>query len=95
VLNDPRKRRQSGLLGTQKPGKAPGIMNTLVQSIYIMEYEITRASILKADIIIEPDVSNIEHYAFYRGPEAIDAGYRAAVAVIPEIRKMLAKPEPD
>jgi len=95
VLNDPRKRRQSGLLGTQKPGKAPGMMNTLVQSIYIMEYEITRASILKADIIIEPDVSNIEPYAFYRGSEAIEAGYRAAVAVIPEIRKMLAKPEPD
>jgi NTE family protein len=69
-------------------------MNTLVQSIYIMEYEITRASILKADIIIEPDVSNIEPYAFHRGTEAIDAGYRAAVAVIPEIKRMLAKAEP-
>ena len=94
VLNNPRKRRQSGLLGTQKPGKPPGMMNTLVQSIYIMEYEITRASILKADIIIEPDVSNIEPYAFHRGPEAIDAGYKAAVAVIPEIKKLLNKSEP-
>jgi NTE family protein len=93
VLNDPRKRRQSGLLGTQKPGKAPGMMNTLVQSIYIMEYEITRASILKADIVIEPDVSNIEPYAFYRGPEAIEAGYLATVAVIPEIKRMLNKSE--
>jgi NTE family protein len=94
VLNDPRKRRQSGIIGKHEPGKAPGIMNTLVQSIYIMEYEITRSSILKADIIIEPDVSNIEPYAFYRGQEAIAAGYRAAAAVIPEIKRMLARPEP-
>jgi len=94
VLNDPRKRQQSGLIGKQKPGKAPGMMNTLVQSIYIMEYEITRSSILKADIIIEPDVSNIEPYAFHRGTEAIDAGYRAAVAVIPEIERMLTVAEP-
>jgi NTE family protein len=93
VLNDPRKRRQSGVIGPQKPGKAPSIMNTLVQSIYIMEYEITRSSILKADVIIEPDVSNIEPYAFYRGQEAIEAGYRAAVAVIPEIKKLLNKSE--
>jgi len=64
-------------------------MNTLIQSIYIMEYEMFRASILKADIMIEPDVSNIEVYEFHRGPEAIEAGYRAAVAVIPEIKRLL------
>ena len=89
VLNDPRKRIHLGLTGSKKSRRAPGIMNTLIQSIYIMEYEMVRASILKADIIIEPDVSNIEVYEFHRGPEAIEAGYRAAVAVIPEIKRLL------
>jgi len=89
VLNDPKKRIHLGLTGNKKSRRAPGMMNTLIQSIYIMEYEMVRASILKADIMIEPDVSNIEVYEFQRGPEAIEAGYRAAVDVIPEINKLL------
>jgi predicted acylesterase/phospholipase RssA len=55
----------------------------------MMEYEMVRASILKADILIEPDVSKIEVYEFHRGLEAIEAGYKAAVDVIPEIQKLL------
>ena len=89
VLTDPRKRRHLGLTGNRKSRRTPGMMNTLIQSIYIMEYEMVRASILKADIMIEPDVSKIEVYEFHRGPEAIEAGYKAAVDVIPEIKKLL------
>jgi len=89
VLTNPRKRVHLGLTGNTKSRRAPGMMNTLIQSIYMMEYEMVLASILKADIMIEPDVSNIEVYEFHRGPEAIEAGYKAAVAVIPEIKKLL------
>jgi NTE family protein len=89
VLTDPRKRVHMGLTGNIKSSRAPGIINTLIQSIYMMEYEMVRASILKADILIEPDVSKIEVYEFHRGPEAIEAGYKAAVDVIPEINKLL------
>jgi NTE family protein len=89
VLTDPNKRQHLGLTGNIKSRRAPGMMNTLIQSIYMMEYEIFRASILKADIMIEPDVSNIEVYQFHRGPEAIEAGYRAATEVIPEINRLL------
>ncbi|MDD5312547.1 MAG: patatin-like phospholipase family protein [Dehalococcoidia bacterium] len=91
VLNDPKKRKHLGLTGDKKSNKPPSLINTLIQSLYIMEYEIIRASILKADIIIEPDVSHIEAYEFYRGAEAIEAGYKAAVAVIPEIKNLLAE----
>jgi predicted acylesterase/phospholipase RssA len=70
------------------------MFNTMVQSIYIMEYGIVRANLLKADILIEPDVSAIEPYEFYRGAEAIEAGYRAAKAIVPEIEKLLATFEP-
>ncbi|RPJ63002.1 MAG: patatin family protein [Dehalococcoidia bacterium] len=94
VLNKPEKHRHLGLTGSKKSDKVPSLMNTLVQSLYIMEYEMVRASMLKADILIEPDVSNIEPYEFYRGADAIQAGYKAAKAVIPEIVKLL-NPNPD
>ncbi len=91
VLNDPQRLRRLGLTGSKKSDKAPSLMNALVQSMYIMEYEIIRASILKADILIEPDVSGIEPYEFHRGADAIEAGYKAAQAVIPEIKKLLSE----
>jgi NTE family protein len=89
VLNDPQRLRHLGLTGSKKSDKAPSLMNALVQSLYIMEYEIIRSSILKADILIEPDVSAIEPYEFHRGADAIEAGYTAAKAVLPEIIRML------
>ncbi len=91
VLNDPRRRRHLGLTGDKRSSKPPTLFNTLIQTIYIMEYEIVRSSILKADILIEPDVTQIEPYEFYRGQEAIEAGYKAAVPVVPEIKKLLAE----
>jgi NTE family protein len=91
VLNDPQRLRRLGLTGSKKSGKAPSLMNSLIQSLYIMEYEIIRASILKADILIEPDVSQIEPYEFHRGADAIEAGYKAAMAVMPEIEKLLSE----
>jgi NTE family protein len=94
VLNDPHRKKRLGLTGDKKLTKPPSVLNSLIQSIYIMEYGIVRASILKADIIIEPDVSGLEAFEFYRGKEAIDAGYEAALAVIPEIRKLLKGQEP-
>jgi len=89
VLNNPKERIHLGLTGKKESSNAPGAMNTLVQSFYFMEYEMVRASILKADIMIEPDVRNIEVYEFHRGQEAIAAGYKAAREVIPEINRML------
>jgi len=95
VLNDPRKRKRLGLTGDKKSNKMPSTFNTIIQAIYIMEYGIVRANLLKADILIEPDVSGIEPYEFYRGGEAIEAGYRAASEVVPEIEKLLNSFEPE
>ena len=89
VLNDPKKRPRLGLTGDKKSDRMPSIFNTIIQSLYIMEYGIVRANLLKADILIEPDVSAIEPYEFYRGSYAIEAGYKAALAVMPEIKNLL------
>lgn len=95
VLNDPKRRKRLGLTGDKKSNRMPSIFNTIIQSIYIMEYGIVRANLLKADILIEPDVSAIEPYEFYRGSDAIEAGYKAATTVVPEIIKLLDKFELD
>lgn len=69
----------------------PNIFNILLQSLYIMEYEIIRHRILKADIIITPDVNHIEAFEFHKGDEAILAGYEAAKEALPQIQKLIGK----
>ena len=70
---------------------APNIFNTLIQSIYIMEHEIIKQRVLKADIIIIPDVSHIEVFEFNRGEETILAGYRAASSILPKLQRLIGK----
>lgn len=71
--------------------KTPNIFNILIQSIYIMEYEILKPRILDADVVINPDVSHIEAYEFHRSEEAITEGYIAARKALPEIQTSLGK----
>jgi NTE family protein len=90
VLFEPRRSR-----GTARPSKddkvaeVPNIFKTLFQSLYIMEYEIIRQRLPKADVIIAPDVSHIAAFEFYRSEEAIQAGYEAARCALPKIHKLI------
>ena len=70
-------------------GEMPNIFKTLFQSLYIMEYEIIRQRLPKADIIITPDISHIAAFEFHRGEEAIQAGYKAAMDALPKIHKLI------
>lgn len=69
--------------------EAPDIFNTLLKSVYIMEYEITKSKIMDADVVISPDTSLIEAAEFHRGEVAIAEGYRAARSVLPELLQLL------
>jgi len=89
VLHDPRKRKVFKSSADNKVSEPPNIFNTLIQSIYIMENTIVRLKAPEANIIIEPDVSHLESFEFYRGKEAIEAGYRAAMKSIPQISKYI------
>jgi len=92
VLVEPQKSKR-----TVSPPKGdemaevPNIFNTLIQSIYIMEHEIIKSRMPKADIIISPDVSRIEAFEFYKGEEAILAGYKAARNALPRLRRLVGK----
>ncbi len=60
----------------------PGIFETILNSVYIMEYEVAKENVRQADTVIEPDTSFIGLLEFSRGVEAIDEGYRAALDVL-------------
>lgn len=89
VLVEPQESKHAASL-SKEGGVAglPNIFNALIQSIYIMEYEITKARTLKADVVITPDVSHIGAFEFHRGEEAILAGYEAARKALPKLHRL-------
>jgi NTE family protein len=70
--------------------KEPNIFQVMMQSIYITTYSLARNSLADADIVIEPDLSNIGAGDFHKALELINRGRRAAQQAIPEIKKRLA-----
>jgi NTE family protein len=94
VLVEPRRRKRAANVREEsKIAKIPNIFNTLFQSLHIMEYEIIKQRLLKADIIITPDIGQIEAFEFHRGEEAIQAGYKAATDALPKIQKLIKNTE--
>lgn len=92
VLVEPSKSRRAVDPSTEGGMvEVPNIFNTLIQSICIMEYEITKARIVKANIVISPDVSHIEAFEFHRGEEAVLAGYEAARKVLPKLGRLIGR----
>lgn len=93
VLVEPQESKHAASL-SKEGGVAglPNIFNALIQSIYIMEYEITKARTLKADVVITPDVSHIGAFEFHRGEEAILAGYEAARKALPKLHRLVGRP---
>lgn len=57
----------------------PGILDVVIRTIYIMEYEIMKFKIKDADLVIFPDVAKVAIGEFYKGKEAIEEGYRAGM----------------
>ena len=91
LIEPPKSKRAARLSKESKMPELPNIFNTLLQSVYIMEYEIIKARILKADVIINPDVSHIEAFEFRRGEEAILEGYKAAKNALPQLQRLISK----
>jgi NTE family protein len=88
VLAEPQKRNTACVDPSSIP-QIPNMLNTLLQSLYIMEYEIIKSKIIKADIVINPDVSKMEAFEFHKKQQAILAGYNAARDTLPELRRLL------
>ena len=64
--------------------ESPKITQISQNTLRIAQYVIANLQIelYKPDLVIEPDTRSISQYEFYRGREAIDIGYRAAVEAL-------------
>ena len=69
--------------------QTPSIFDVLMQSFHAMQYEKIRLATKSADIIINPDVSRIGTFGFYRGKEAISEGYKATKAILPKLQEKI------
>jgi len=67
----------------------PNIFEVLIQSVYLMEYEIAKLKAKEADIVITPDASNLKVLDFYQRKEVIIKGFEATKKVLPKIRKLI------
>ena len=77
-------------------GKTPdGLLGTLGQSIAIMGQKLGQAELARADIIVRPKVLDIGAVDFTQRAQAIVEGEKAAMAVMPQIRTLIAKLQAD
>jgi NTE family protein len=69
--------------------KKPNIIHVIMQSLHIATHTLVRASLEKADIVIEPHVAHIPVGDFHQAEECIAQGRIAAKGAINEIKRQL------
>ena len=74
----------------KRKNKTLNIFQMILQSIYIATYSLARSSLEYADMVIEPDLTQLGAGDFQKAREMITQGERAARKAIPEIKKRLA-----
>lgn len=79
--------------GKIRDEKIPSIFKILSQSIMIMENEIVKSRLQKADVdvIIKPNLAHINALDFDRAEECIKEGERATEALLEQIKRCRAK----
>ncbi len=70
----------------------PNIIHVIVQALQIGTYSLVRASLEKADVVIEPEVAHIGAGDLHHAGECIEQGDIAARAAVPEIKRLLSLP---
>ena len=79
-------------ISSKARGKTPdGMLGTLGQTIAIMGQKLGQAELARADVVIRPQVLDIGSADFTQRAQAILEGEKAALAVMPQIRTLMAK----
>lgn len=79
-------------ISSKARGRAPdGMLGTLGQTIAIMGQKLGQAELARADVVIRPQVLDIGSADFTQRAQAILEGEKAALAVMPQIRALMAK----
>lgn len=70
-------------------GRKPDLFNYGMRALEIFEYQLSREQLKKADVVIEPAVEYIGWDKFIKPKEVIAKGEVAALAHLPEIKRLL------
>jgi predicted acylesterase/phospholipase RssA/CRP-like cAMP-binding protein len=73
---------RTGVPGDGEPPQLPTIKETLARSLVLGSIETAKASRRRADVVVEPDTGTCEMLDFGRLDEMVEAGRRAARAVL-------------
>jgi predicted acylesterase/phospholipase RssA/CRP-like cAMP-binding protein len=74
--------------------KWPGLVQTLLRSLLVQNYNLNAIGVQPADVVIEPDVTGFELTEFMRAKELAAIGEAAAAAQIPQIQHLLGRLDP-
>jgi len=72
-----------------RANKASNVIEIILQTISIMDWEIAKHRAIEADFIIRPKVGDVATTALHRSQECISLGRAATLEVLPEIRNLL------
>jgi NTE family protein len=84
-------------ISPEKPARLaarPGIVPTLLRSLLVQNHSLNAIGVQPADVVIEPDVTGFEMTEFMRAKELAAVGEATALKLIPKIRQLLARLDP-
>ncbi|MBI2985215.1 MAG: patatin-like phospholipase family protein [Deltaproteobacteria bacterium] len=73
--------------GGKKAAQVNNVFDAIIQSLHLMAIESTEARLREADVVIEPQVSQIGLIDFGRKKELLTLGIQAAEQVLPRLRE--------
>jgi predicted acylesterase/phospholipase RssA len=76
------------------PGKKPTIVQTILRSLLVQNYNLNGFGVRPADVVIEPDVTGFDLTEFMRAKELAAIGEAAAREQIPNIQQLLTRLDP-
>jgi predicted acylesterase/phospholipase RssA len=79
---------------SDRPKKGPTIVQTILRSLLVQNYNLNALGVRPADVVIEPDVTGFDLTEFVRAKEAAAIGHAAALEQIPKIQQLLARLDP-
>ncbi|MBA4189432.1 MAG: hypothetical protein C0467_15690 [Planctomycetaceae bacterium] len=75
-------------------GRKPGVVQTLLRSLLVQNYNLNAFGVQPADLVIEPDVTGFDMTEFVRAKEMAAIGKAAAREQIPQLRQLLNRLDP-
>jgi predicted acylesterase/phospholipase RssA/CRP-like cAMP-binding protein len=76
------------------PKKGPTVVQTILRSLLVQNYNLNDFGVRPADVVIEPDVTSYDMTEFVRAKEIAAIGEATALEQIPRIQQLLTRLDP-